>query len=76
MPLADLIDVAAEKARLSKKLGKIQKELGGLKGRLNNPKFVASAPEEVIEEARENMALREEEETQLNAALARLAELD
>ena len=76
MPLADLIDVAAEKARLSKKLGKIQKELGGLKGRLNNPKFVASAPEEVIEEAKENMALREEEEAQLNAALSRLAELD
>lgn len=76
MPLADLIDVAAEKARLSKKLGKIQKELGGLKGRLNNPKFVASAPEEVIEEAKENMALRQEEEAQLNAALSRLAELD
>ena len=76
MPLADLIDVAAEKARLSKKLGKIQKELGGLKGRLNNPKFVASAPEEVIEEAKENMVLREEEEAQLNAALSRLAELD
>ena len=76
MPLADLIDVAAEKARLSKKLGKIQKELGGLKGRLNNPKFVASAPEEVIAEAKENMALREEEEAQLNAALSRLAELD
>jgi valyl-tRNA synthetase len=76
MPLADLIDVAAEKARLSKKLGKIQKELGGLKGRLNNPKFVASAPDEVIEEARENMALRQAEEAQLNAALSRLAELD
>jgi valyl-tRNA synthetase len=76
MPLADLIDVAAEKARLSKKLGKIQKELGGLKGRLNNPKFVASAPDEVIEEAKENMALRQEEEAQLNAALSRLAELD
>ena len=75
LPLADIIDVAAEKARVEKSLGKLQKELGGLKGRLNNPKFVASAPEEVVEEAKANLALREEEEAQLNAALARLAEI-
>ena len=33
------------------------------------------APEEVVEEARENLALREAEAAQLNAALARLAEI-
>ncbi|WP_420859066.1 valine--tRNA ligase [Marivivens marinus] len=75
LPLADIIDVAEEKARLEKTLGKLQKELGGLRGRLNNPKFAASAPEEVVEEARANLALREEEEAQLTAALARLAEI-
>ena len=75
LPLADVIDVAEEKARLEKTLGKLAKELGGMRGRLKNPKFVASAPEEVVEEARENLALREEEETKLKAALARLAEL-
>ena len=75
LPLADIIDVDAEKARLSKVLGKLEKELGGLRGRLNNPKFVASAPEEVVEEARENLRLREEEEGQLKAALARLEEI-
>ncbi len=75
LPLADVIDVAEEKARLEKTLGKLEKELGGLRGRLNNPKFVASAPEEVVAEARENLALREEEEATLRAALARLAEL-
>ena len=75
LPLADIIDVDAEKARLSKVLGKLEKELGGLRGRLNNPKFVASAPEEVVEEARENLRLREEEEGQLRAALARLEEI-
>jgi valyl-tRNA synthetase len=42
---------------------------------MNNPKFVASAPEEVVEEARENLRLREDEEAKLRAALARLAEL-
>ncbi len=75
LPLADIIDVEAEKARLDKSLGKLEKEIGGLKGRVNNPKFVASAPEDVVEEARENLALREEEAETLRAARARLAEL-
>ena len=56
-------------------MGKLAKELGGLRGRLNNPKFVASAPEEVVAEAKANLALRENEETQLKAAIARLKEL-
>ncbi|UWQ63903.1 valine--tRNA ligase [Leisingera caerulea] len=75
LPLADVIDVDAEKARLEKTLGKLAKELGGLRGRLNNPKFAASAPEEVVAEARENLAAREEEEAKVKEALARLAEI-
>jgi valyl-tRNA synthetase len=75
LPLADLIDVAEEKARLKRTLGKLEKELGGLRGRLGNPKFVESAPEEVVEEARENLAAREDEEAKLRAALDRLAEI-
>ncbi len=75
MPLADLIDIEAEKARLEKTLGKLAKELGGLRGRLNNPKFIESAPEEVIEEARGNLAEREEEESKVKEALARLKEI-
>ena len=75
LPLAGLIDVKEEIARLEKTMQKLGKELGGLRGRLNNPNFVASAPEEVITEARENLALRAEEEAQLKAAIARLAEL-
>ncbi len=75
LPLADIIDIAEERARLEKTLGKLAKELGGLRGRLNNPKFVASAPEDVVEETRGNLASREEEEAQLKEALARLEEL-
>ena len=75
LPLEGVIDVAAEKARLEKSLGKLAKELGGLRGRLNNPKFVASAPEDVVTEAKANLAAREEEEAKLQDALARLAEL-
>lgn len=76
LPLAEIIDIDAEKARLEKGLGKLAKELGGLRGRLNNPKFVASAPDEVVEEARANLAAREEEEAKIKAALQKLAELD
>ncbi|WP_460274715.1 valine--tRNA ligase [Celeribacter sp. ULVN23_4] len=75
LPLEGVIDIAEEKARLEKTLGKLAKELGGLRGRLKNPKFMASAPEEVVAEAQENLAAREEEETKLKAALARLAEI-
>ena len=69
LPLEGLIDVAAEKTRLEKTLGKLAKELGGLRGRLKNPKFLESAPDEVIAETKENLAAREEEETRLNTAL-------
>ncbi|GHC60773.1 valine--tRNA ligase [Neogemmobacter tilapiae] len=76
IPLAGIIDVAEEKARLTKSLDKLGKEIGGLKGRLNNPNFVASAPEDVVAEARANLEAREEEANTLKAALARLAELE
>jgi len=76
LPLAGIIDIAEEKARLQKSLDKLAKELGGLRGRLNNPKFVESAPEAVVTETRHNLAQREDEKAQLKAALARLAELD
>jgi valyl-tRNA synthetase len=74
LPLEGIIDIGAEKTRLSKTLEKIEKDMTGLRGRLSNPKFTASAPEEVITETRDNLALNEEEAMKLKAALARLAE--
>lgn len=68
------INLVEEEARLAKSLEKLEKDLGGLRGRLNNPKFVASAPEEVIDETRGNLSLGEEEVAKLKSALARLAE--
>ena len=74
LPLAEIIDIAAERARLEKTLGKLEKEIGGLRGRLDNPKFLDSAPDEVVEEARDNLAAREAEAVKIREALARLAE--
>ena len=75
LPLADIIDVAAEKMRLEKSMGKLAKELGGLRGRLNNPKFAISAPPEVLAETQANLEAREEEEAKIATALARLEEI-
>jgi valyl-tRNA synthetase len=75
IPLAGIIDIAEEKSRLTKALDKLGKEIGGLKGRINNPNFVASAPEDVVDEVRTNLEARMEEAAKLTAALTRLAEI-
>jgi valyl-tRNA synthetase len=75
IPLAGIIDVAEERARLTKAMEKLGKEIAGLSGRLNNPNFAASAPEDVVMEAQSNLEARQGEAAQLQAALTRLAEL-
>ena len=72
LPLEGIIDVEEEKKRLSKSLDKLQKEISALKGRLQNSKFIESAPEEVILETQENLVLREEEEAKLSSAASQL----
>ncbi len=72
LPLEGIIDVEEEKKRLSKSLDKLQKEISALKGRLQNSKFIESAPQEVILETQENLILREEEEAKLSSAASRL----
>ncbi|NNF92474.1 MAG: class I tRNA ligase family protein, partial [Boseongicola sp.] len=75
LPLEGLIDAGAERARLEKSLGKLEKELGGLQGRLRNPKFRENAAADVIEETEEMAAQKGEEVARLKTAVARLAEL-
>ena len=75
IPLAGLIDVAEEKARLSKTMEKLAKEIADLTGRLNNPNFATSAPEDVVDEAKANLEAREAEAALLKAALHRLSEI-
>ncbi|NHB78212.1 valine--tRNA ligase [Rhodobacter calidifons] len=75
IPLEGLIDIAEEKARLQKACDRLQKEIGGLKGRLDNPNFVKSAPEDVVMEAQSNLEARVEEAAKLQEALRRLSDL-
>ena len=72
LPLEGVIDLDAEMGRLKKALEKLGKEIGGLKGRLDNPRFVASAAEDVVEEARAQLAEKSDEAARLGEVLARL----
>lgn len=53
LPLEGLIDVEAEKERLSKELIKAEKELEKVEAKLGNENFTSRAPEQVIDEMRE-----------------------
>jgi len=76
LPLSGVIDVVAEKARLQKRLDKLEKEAGGIRGRLNNQGFVAKAPEHVIAENRQNLADLEQNADKIKEGLARLKAMD
>jgi valyl-tRNA synthetase len=73
LPLADVIDLSAERARLAKERDKALAEAKKVAAKLGNADFVARAPEEVVEENRERLAAYEAEAARLEAALARIA---
>ena len=54
IPLDELVDKAAETARLTKELESAQKQLAQTEAKLNNPGFVDKAPAKVVEGARQN----------------------
>ncbi len=72
LPLAGVIDFAAEKARLARELDKTAKEIGKIDAKLGNAQFVAKAPEEVVEEQRERRAEFVALKAKTEAAIARL----
>jgi valyl-tRNA synthetase len=72
VPLAGVIDIDAEKARLAKALEVSTKEARSLEGRLGNAAFVEKAKPEAVEKARADHAHHLGEVERLTAALARL----
>ncbi|MDO8409821.1 MAG: class I tRNA ligase family protein, partial [Phenylobacterium sp.] len=73
LPVAAFIDLAAERARLTKEIATLASDVAHTAKKLGNPDFVARAPEEVVEENRERMAEAEAAKAKLEAALQRLA---
>jgi valyl-tRNA synthetase len=72
LPVAEFIDLAAERARLTKEVANLGSESEKLAKKLGNPDFVARAPEEVVEENRERLGEAEAAKAKLEAALKRL----
>jgi valyl-tRNA synthetase len=70
--LEGVIDLDAERARLTKSAEAAEKEAASLAGRLNNPSFVERAKPEAVEKARADHAEKSAEAERLRAALARL----
>ncbi len=53
LPLKGVIDLSAEKARLIKEISKAEADIKRVDAKLSNEKFVANAPEEIVEEEKE-----------------------
>ena len=56
LPLEGLVDVAAETARLTKELEKIEAEIAKGEAKLNNPNFTQKAPQKVLDEQKQRLA--------------------
>ena len=74
LPLAGIIDFAAERARLEKEIARVEGEIARIDKKLANENFVARAPEEVVEAEREKRAAYAADGERLAAALKRVKE--
>ncbi|MEI2300280.1 valine--tRNA ligase [Ensifer sp. MJa1] len=74
LPLGNLIDLSAEKARLEKAIAKVDAERERILGKLANEKFVANAKPELVEAERERLVELDLQKDSLGVALTRVAE--
>ncbi len=72
LPLKGVIDLSAEKARLDKEIVKAEADIKRVDAKLGNEKFVANAPEEIVEEEKEKREAAIERKAKLQEALERL----
>ena len=72
IPMGELVDLAAEKARLNKELAAVEKDLAFVNGKLSNENFVAKAPAAVVEAQREQKTRYEGKIAMLKESIAKL----
>jgi valyl-tRNA synthetase len=72
LPLKGVIDLAAEKVRLDKEIAKADADIKRVDAKLDNEKFVANAPDEIVEEEREKREAAVARKTKIQEALERL----
>jgi valyl-tRNA synthetase len=73
LPLAGVIDLAVERARLARDVARAGDEVGKLERKLENTDFVSRAKPEVVEENRERLVAARDQMARLQAALQRIA---
>jgi len=73
LPLAGVIDLAVERARLAKERAKALAEAEKVIRKLDNAEFVAKARPEVVEENRDRLAAFQHDAARIEAAIARIA---
>ena len=72
VPLAGLLDLDEERARLRRELARLQTDVAGLRRKLDNPSFVTRAPAEVVEKDRARIAELEQRRSKLQDNLNRI----
>jgi valyl-tRNA synthetase len=72
LPLAGIVDLANERARLAREAAKVEADIARIDGKLANPDFIARAPEEVIEGEQEKREAALARKAKIAEALARL----
>jgi valyl-tRNA synthetase len=75
IPLAGLIDVAEERARLERELERVAEDLDHVDGKLSNENFVERAPEHIVQKERDKKAAYLEERAALQKSLEELEKL-
>jgi valyl-tRNA synthetase len=75
VPLAGLIDVAAEQARLNKEIAKLEAGLKQVNGKLGNARFVENAPEAVVQKEKEKQQKFSDELAALQEKLTQLQDV-
>ena len=72
LPVADIIDLEAESARLKKQISKLDQDIQKILQKLDNKKFIENAPEEIIDEQKERLSEAETTKAKFAAALEQL----
>ncbi len=76
IPLAGLIDIGEERARINKELDRVAEDIDHVSGKLANEQFVENAPEKIVQKDRDKLAAFREEKATLQESLAELEALD
>src|SRR5436305_12856789 len=72
LALKGIIDIAAEQARLTKEIARVELDIKRVAAKLGNPEFVRKAPEEIIDGEREKRDEAETRRAKITEALERL----